>query len=62
MNIFELVAAPQMTEPSRKMAKKTRYVHLREKIVAIFPLNGCREHKARGYAATYQPISVLAWN
>jgi hypothetical protein len=62
MNILELVATPQRSEPNRNMMKKIWYVHLKEKIVAIFPLNGCREHIVKGYAAPYQPMSVLAWN
>ena len=62
MNILELVATPQRSEPNRNMMKKIWYVHLKEKTVAIFPLNGCREHIVKGYAAPYQPMSVLAWN
>jgi hypothetical protein len=61
MSMFDEVATPHSSEPSSKIRKKAKNVHLVEKLEYIFPVKGWRDALASWCADPYQPTSWSEW-
>jgi hypothetical protein len=61
MNMLDVTAAPQISDPTWKINAKAKKVGLIGKMEMILPLMGCRAEMVNMYAAPYQPISEVEW-